>query len=86
MNQLGAALAGQKRYTEAEPLIVAGYKGMKSHETSMPSWATHRLHEAGERVVRMYEAWDKPGMAAQWKIRLGLVGPPDLPADLIPKS
>ena len=29
MSQLGAALLGQKKCTEAEPLLLLGYEGMK---------------------------------------------------------
>ncbi len=28
-SQLGAALAGQKKYLEAEPLLIDGYEGLK---------------------------------------------------------
>ena len=35
--------------------------------------------EAAERVVRLYEAWDKTDQATAWKAKLGM---PDLPADV----
>ena len=31
-SMLGEALLGQKRYAEAEPLLLAGYRGMKERE------------------------------------------------------
>jgi hypothetical protein len=37
------------------------------------------LAEAAVRVVKFYEAWDKPEQAAAWKAKLGM---PDRPADL----
>ena len=40
MAQLGAALAGQKSYAEAEPLLVGGYNGMKSREPEYPGAAS----------------------------------------------
>ena len=32
MSPLGESLLGQGWYVESEPLIVAGYEGMKAHE------------------------------------------------------
>jgi hypothetical protein len=39
----------------------------------------HRLLEAAEPLVRLYESWGKPHDASAWKSRLDLR---DLPADL----
>jgi Tetratricopeptide repeat len=33
---LGGSLLGQKKYAEAEPLIVSGYEGMKAREAKIP--------------------------------------------------
>ena len=79
MSLLGGALLGQGQYAEAEPLIVAGYEGMKAREAQIPAPGKPRLAEAAERVVRLYEAWGKPEKAAAWKAKLGLA---DLPADV----
>jgi hypothetical protein len=76
---LGGCLLGQKKYAEAEPLILAGYEGLKAREAQIPAPSKPRLAEAAERVVRLYEAWGKPEQAAAWKARLGI---PDLPADV----
>jgi tetratricopeptide (TPR) repeat protein len=78
MSQLGAALAGQKKYAEAEPLIIQGFEGMKARETKIPAANRYHLREAAERVVRLYEVWGKPDEASIWKAKLGLS---DLPAD-----
>jgi hypothetical protein len=37
------------------------------------------LAQARDRIIRLYEAWDKPEQAAAWKARLGMR---DLPADV----
>jgi hypothetical protein len=79
MSQLGGSLLRQGRYAEAEPLIIAGYEGMKARAAKIPGPGKHRLREAGERVIRLYEALGKPDQAAAWKAKLGM---PDLPADL----
>jgi hypothetical protein len=78
MSLLGGALLGQGKCTEAEPLVVQGYEGMKAREAKIPVPAKSRLTEAAERVVQLYEAWGQPEQAAAWKQKLGLA---DLPAD-----
>jgi hypothetical protein len=67
---LGAALLGQKKYIDAEPLIVAGYEGMKAREPKIPVIAKPRLTQAGDRVIKLYESWGKPDKAALWRARL----------------
>ena len=80
MSELGGALLGQGRYSEAEPLVVRGYEGIKVGEATIPPPVRFRmLLEAAERVVALYEAWGKPEQAAAWKKRLGLA---DLPPDV----
>ena len=79
MSMLGGSLLGQGKYFEAEPLILAGYEGLKAREENIPAPGKPRLAAAAERVVRLYEAWGKPEKATEQKARLGLS---DLPADV----
>ena len=81
MSLLGASLTGQKRYTEAEPFSVRGYEGMKTREAKIPPLGKAHLTEAAERIVALYDAWEKPGEAASWRAKLGLP-PVELPADV----
>jgi serine/threonine protein kinase len=74
---LGGALAGQGRHAEAEPLVVQGFEGMKAREARIPALGRPLLAEAAERVVQLYEAWDKPGEAKAWAVKLGLADLPD---------
>src|SRR5262249_26433634 len=67
---LGGSLLGQKKYADAEPLIVAGYEGMKAREAKIPPPGKPRFTEAAERVVRLYEEWGKKDKAAEWRTRL----------------
>jgi eukaryotic-like serine/threonine-protein kinase len=68
---LGLALMGQKNYAEAEPLLVEGYEGLKAREGQIPPlFARHRVSEAGQRVVKLYEAWGKAAKAAEWQTRV----------------
>ena len=64
---LGGALAGQKKFQEAEPLLVEGYSGMKDREANIPPAAQPRLPEAIRRLVDLYTAWDRPEEAAKWQ-------------------
>ncbi len=67
-SMLGEALTGQKKYTEAEPLFVQGYNGMKQHQDKIPTPIRPvRLTEALERLVHLYEATEQKDKAAQWR-------------------
>ena len=66
----GEALAGQKKFPEAEPLLVEGYQGMKDREAKIPPAAKTRLPEAIQRLVDLYTTWDKPEEAAKWRAML----------------
>jgi serine/threonine protein kinase/Tfp pilus assembly protein PilF len=66
-SMLGGALAGQKKFEEAEPLLLEGYSGMKEREAKIPANAKVRLTEALQRLVDIYTAWDKPEEAVKWQ-------------------
>jgi serine/threonine protein kinase/tetratricopeptide (TPR) repeat protein len=67
---LGAALAGQKRYPEAELLLLSGYQGMKKHEAQIPNPHKIRLIEALERLVQFYESTTNKDKANEWRKKL----------------
>jgi tetratricopeptide (TPR) repeat protein len=67
---LGAALLGQEKYAEAEPLLLRGYEGMKQREDKIPAQHRSRLTKALERLVQLYNAWNKPDEAAKWRREL----------------
>src|SRR5205085_3919931 len=69
-SMLGGALLGQKKYAEAEPLLLAGYEGMKQREKTIPPPGQIRIPEAIERLVQLYEATDNPDEAAKWRKEL----------------
>jgi eukaryotic-like serine/threonine-protein kinase len=66
-SMLGAALLGQKKYTEAEPLLLKGYEGLKQREKSLPRRVVARLPEAIDRLIELYKATDKPDEAKKWQ-------------------
>jgi serine/threonine protein kinase/tetratricopeptide (TPR) repeat protein len=53
---LGAALMGQKKYTEAEPLLVGGAEGMKQSEDAIPPEARYLITEAIDRLKQLQAA------------------------------
>ena len=64
---LGASLAGQKKYAEAEPLLLSGYRGLLERQTTMPADSRWVVELAGERIVRLYRDWGRPEEAAKWR-------------------
>ncbi len=67
---LGGSLLGQKKYAEAEPLLLSGYEGMKQREDRIPADGKFQLKKALQRLVQLYEATDRPDQAAQWNQKL----------------
>jgi serine/threonine protein kinase/tetratricopeptide (TPR) repeat protein len=70
---LGAALLGQQKYADAEPLLVQCYQGMREKgpgQNSPGSSTKQHLTEALERLVQLYDAWGKEAEAARWRKEL----------------
>jgi len=64
---LGASLAGQKKYAEAESLLLSGYEGMEQRVDAIPAASRFRLEQAGKRIVELYQNWGKPEKASEWR-------------------
>ncbi len=64
---LGAALLGQKKYSEAEPLLLKGYEGMIAREKTIPPQGQIRIPEALDRVIWLYVATDRPAEAQKYR-------------------
>jgi tetratricopeptide (TPR) repeat protein len=69
-SMLGASLLGQKKYVEAEPLLLSGYEGMREREAKIPSAARSRLKEAMQRLVALYEITGRSAQAAPWQKKI----------------
>ncbi len=63
---LGASLAGQKKYVEAEPLLLEGYQGMLARKIHIDVPDVYPLKLAHQWLVQLYETWGKPDKAAEW--------------------
>jgi hypothetical protein len=66
-SMLGGSLLGQKKYADAEPLLLSGYEGLKQRADQIPAAGSMRPQEALQRLVQLYEETGRPELAAQWK-------------------
>jgi tetratricopeptide (TPR) repeat protein len=64
---LGGSLLGQKKYTDAEPLLLKGYAGMKAREKTIPPQGSARIPEALDRLVELYVATNQPDEVKKWR-------------------
>jgi len=64
---LGASLAGQTKYAEAEPLLLQGWQGMSSHKEQIGVPELYHVDRAREWLIQLYQSWGKPEQAAAWR-------------------
>jgi serine/threonine protein kinase len=69
-SMLGAVLLGQKKFADAEPLLLEGYQGMNDREKIIPPPGRPRLIAAAQRLVELYDALAQPDQAETWRQRL----------------
>src|SRR5262249_40629925 len=67
---LGACLLGQKKFADAETLLLSGFEGMKRREEKIPASGQACLKKALQRLVRLYEKTDRANQAEKWKTEL----------------
>jgi tetratricopeptide (TPR) repeat protein/RIO-like serine/threonine protein kinase len=70
---LGASLAGQAKYADAEPLLVAGYEGLLHQQARMPAESRSAPEQARQSIIRLYQDWGKPGKATEWRGKIQVV-------------
>jgi len=63
---LGEFLTTQKRYAEAEGLLLGSYESLKSSQST----DSPRIKTAADRLVTLYTDWGKPGDANNFRSRL----------------
>ncbi len=64
---LGDALAGQRKYAEAEPLLLSGYRGLLQRRDLMPFESKANVQRARQEIARLYNQWGKSEQAADWR-------------------
>jgi tetratricopeptide (TPR) repeat protein len=69
-SRLGASLAGQKRYAEAEPLLLSGFEGLVQRRATIPAESQSSVQDGGEQIVQLYQDWGKQEKAAEWRQKL----------------
>lgn len=66
-SMLGASLLGEKRFDEAEGLLVSGYEGLRQREAAMAASDRAGITRAAQRIVQLYRDWGKAALAAEWQ-------------------
>jgi len=61
---LGASLAGEKKYAEAEPPLLEGYQGMLGRKERIDVPDRYHIQLAHQWLVQLYKDWGKPEKAA----------------------
>ena len=64
--ELGTVRLQEKRFAEAEPLLLEAYAGLKQHVTNVPA-PTSRATETLQRLVQLYDGWGKKDKATEWR-------------------
>jgi tetratricopeptide (TPR) repeat protein len=65
-SRLGAAMAGEGKHAQAEPLLLDAHAAL-SDDRLCPA---DNRRQAIQRIIQLYEAWGKPDQAAAWRPRL----------------
>jgi hypothetical protein len=65
---VGAALLDQKKYEDAEPFLLDGYRGLKEREAKVPGKIA--LLQAAQRLVQLYDESNNAAEAARWRKEL----------------
>jgi tetratricopeptide (TPR) repeat protein len=70
-SMLGESLMKQKRYAEAEPLLLSAYEGANAHKSEIPKgWEGLFFGETIDRVLNYYAATSQPEEVIKWKTKL----------------
>jgi eukaryotic-like serine/threonine-protein kinase len=71
-SMLGASLMSQRKFDEAEPLLVSGYNGMATapRSTNPNNASRFTQDQAGDAIVQLYTEWPKPAKVSEWKEKL----------------
>jgi len=67
---LGASLAGQRRFTEAEPLLLDGASGLNVPSAKRTPQESLCFQTAVQRVADLYVEWGKPDEAAALRLKM----------------
>ncbi len=68
--QLGKALARAGHPAEAEALLIAGYDGVRAHQSQLPPSRRHLPSSYAAELVQVCTALGRPAAAAEWQARV----------------
>ena len=68
--RLGANLLVQKRFTQAEPLLLAGHASLAAAAEKSPAALTEKLRAALQQLVALYQATTNAPQTAVWQQKL----------------
>ncbi len=66
-SMLGIALLGQKKYTEAEPQLLAAFEGYQKQQKTTPEVGKTLLPVTVTRLIELYTAMNKPEEVKKWQ-------------------
>ena len=66
----GWALAGQRQFERAEPVLLEAYHQLKFAQEPSARSRARDLAEAASRICDLYNDWGRPDQVAEWKTRL----------------
>lgn len=74
---LGTALANQRKFAEAEPLLIEAHDWMRENLTAIPGNAAgDELLASVRQLIDLYEGSGRASEADQWRIRLSELSRP----------
>ncbi|MBI4623307.1 MAG: serine/threonine protein kinase [Verrucomicrobia bacterium] len=65
-HRLGGVLVAQRKFGEAETLLVEGYEALKAGN---PVGTRRPILETLDGLVRLYTDWERPAKAAEWRAK-----------------
>jgi tetratricopeptide (TPR) repeat protein/predicted Ser/Thr protein kinase len=67
---LGTSLAAQRKYSEAEGFLLAGYDGLVRLRATIPAYERRYINAAESALTRLYGEWGNQQRADEWRRRL----------------
>ena len=66
---LGESLAGQRKYAEAEPLLISGYEGLRRFDKAVPLGERPLVAKTEDWILQLYRDSEKPQKVAEWRAK-----------------
>ncbi len=66
-SRLGSSLLGQKKYADAETLLLESYAGLKQRKSAIPANEQHCLPDCVDHLIELYTDWGKTDQLEEWR-------------------